>query len=52
MGKAQMLKKARRVFRNEFDKQIREIGTWPLRDRLRIAWWIVRGRPKIIFRRD
>ena len=51
MGRAKTLKKARRIYRAEFKRWIRKIGKWPLRERLQIAWWIVRGRPEVIFRR-
>ena len=51
MGRSKTLKRARRVYRAQFDRLMRDVGKWPLRERLRIAWWIVRGRPRIVFRK-
>ena len=51
MGKAVNYKKMRQLYRKEFDRALTKMGRWPFRDRVRIAWRILRGNPKILFRK-
>ena len=52
MGKARKLKRARRYLRSELERELREVGRYPFRERLRLAWRILRGDRTIVFRKE
>ena len=52
MGRVKKLKRARRYLRSELERELREVGRYPFRDRLRLAWRILRGDRTIVFRKE